>query len=389
MNYSYILSLILLLSFSGCGNSSETESSHEEDPHEEHHDDGVHLNQSQVDALGLKWGPVEERNLTSYVEANGMLEVPPQNEAAITSMIGANVVSITIIEGDKVSKGQVLAYISHPEIVQIQSDYIEKFYERDFLQQEYERQQTLLDEEVGAGRDLQRTHASLKAMDARVLGLEKQLELLGLQVSKIKEGDIQNKIPIRSPLDGYVKKVHIKMGQYVQPEFEMFEIENIDHIHADLMVYEKDIHKIHEGQKVRFKVQSVPEQDLIAEVYAVGKSFEDNPKAIHLHAEIENKRGVLIPGMYVRGQVLVGDTLQLAVPETAIVSENERNYVFSAEKEGEEWVFKPIEVITQNQSNDWVGISFMSKVDSTLNIVQNQAYYLKAEKNKSEAGHSH
>ena len=32
---------------------------------------------------------------------NGTLEVPPQNEAAITSVIGANVTSIKVIEGDK------------------------------------------------------------------------------------------------------------------------------------------------------------------------------------------------------------------------------------------------------------------------------------------------
>ena len=42
-----------------------------------------------------------QRNMSGYVEANGQLEVPPQNEATITTVVGANVVSIEVIEGDK------------------------------------------------------------------------------------------------------------------------------------------------------------------------------------------------------------------------------------------------------------------------------------------------
>ena len=34
----------------------------------------------------------------------------------------------------------------------------------------------------------------------------------------------------------------------------------------------------------------------------LAKTFEDNPKAVHVHAEIENKKGNLIPGMYIQGK---------------------------------------------------------------------------------------
>ena len=49
----------------------------------------------------------------------GNLEVPPQNEATVTAIVGSNVTLIKVIEGDKVSKGQVLAYLSHPNLIKI------------------------------------------------------------------------------------------------------------------------------------------------------------------------------------------------------------------------------------------------------------------------------
>jgi len=44
------------------------------------------------------------------VEANGHLQVPPQNMASVTAIVGANVSSIKVFLGDKVKKGQVLAH---------------------------------------------------------------------------------------------------------------------------------------------------------------------------------------------------------------------------------------------------------------------------------------
>ena len=58
-----------------------------------------------------------------------------------------------------------------------------------------------------------------------------------------------------SPIEGYIRTVEVKTGQYVKPETEMFEIVNIEHIHADLMVFEKDMHKVKVGQRVKFNVE--------------------------------------------------------------------------------------------------------------------------------------
>ncbi|WP_178984897.1 efflux RND transporter periplasmic adaptor subunit [Winogradskyella helgolandensis] len=396
--YKILTVMVLAIFVSACGNKENHNEndghSHDEEEktevNEEHHDeDEVMLSQQQFDALKMKIDTLALRNMSGYVEANGTLEVPPQNEAAITTVVGANVVSIEVIEGDKVNKGQVVAYLSHPNIIQAQTDYLNAYSNSELAKKNYERQQKLYDAGVGSGANFQKAEAEYQASKAMVNGLEAQLRILNVNTTSVRNGTIAQRIALRSPIEGFVQKVEVKTGQYVEPQTELFEIVNTHHVHADLMVFEKDVYKVQKGQKVNFTVQSIPDAELTAEIYAVSKTFEDNPKAVHVHAEIENKKGNLIPGMYIQGKIQVDNTQTKALPESAVIKEGDRYYVFSVEKENNDWSFKPIEVVLGNKDGDWVSIQFIQDIESNTQFAYNNAYYLIAEMKKGEAEHEH
>ncbi|WP_349663423.1 efflux RND transporter periplasmic adaptor subunit [Cellulophaga lytica] len=396
--YKILTVMVLAIFVSACGNKENHNEndghSHDEEEktevNEEHHDeDEVMLSQQQFDALKMKIDTLALRNMSGYVEANGTLEVPPQNEAAITTVVGANVVSIEVVEGDKVNKGQVVAYLSHPNIIQAQTDYLNAYSNSELAKKNYERQQKLYDAGVGSGANFQKAEAEYQASKAMVNGLEAQLRILNVNTTSVRNGTIAQRIALRSPIEGFVQKVEVKTGQYVEPQTELFEIVNTHHVHADLMVFEKDVYKVQKGQKVNFTVQSIPDAELIAEIYSVSKTFEDNPKAVHVHAEIENKKGNLIPGMYIQGKIQVDNTQTKALPESAIIKEGERYYVFSVEKENDDWSFKPIEVVLGTKDGDWVSVQFTENIESNTKFAYNNAYYLNAEMKKGEAEHAH
>lgn len=396
--YKFLTVMVLAIFVSACGNKENHNEndghSHDEEEktevNEEHHDeDEVMLSQQQFDALKMKIDTLALRNMSGYVEANGTLEVPPQNEAAITTVVGANVVSIEVVEGDKVNKGQVVAYLSHPNIIQAQTDYLNAYSNSELAKKNYERQQKLYDAGVGSGANFQKAEAEYQASKAMVNGLEAQLRILNVNTTSVRNGTIAQRIALRSPIEGFVQKVEVKTGQYVEPQTELFEIVNTHHVHADLMVFEKDVYKVQKGQKVNFTVQSIPDAELIAEIYSVSKTFEDNPKAVHVHAEIENKKGNLIPGMYIQGKIQVDNTQTKALPESAIIKEGERYYVFSVEKENDDWSFKPIEVVLGTKDGDWVSVQFTENIESNTKFAYNNAYYLNAEMKKGEAEHAH
>ena len=106
--YKILTVMVLTIFVSACGNKENHNEndghSHDEEEktevNEEHNEsEEVMLSQQQFDALKMKIDTLALRNMSGYVEANGTLEVPPQNEAAITTVVGANVVSIEVIEG--------------------------------------------------------------------------------------------------------------------------------------------------------------------------------------------------------------------------------------------------------------------------------------------------
>ena len=396
--YKILTVMVLTIFVSACENKENHNEndghSHDEEEktevNEEHNEsEEVMLSQQQFDALKMKIDTLALRNMSGYVEANGTLEVPPQNEAAITTVVGANVVSIEVIEGDKVNKGQVVAYLSHPNIIKLQTDYLNAYSNSNFLKKNYERQQKLYEAGVGSGANFQKAEAEYDASKAMVNGLEAQLRILNVNTTSVRNGTIAQRIALRSPIEGFVQKVEVKTGQYVEPQTELFEIVNTHHVHADLMVFEKDVYKVQKGQKVNFTVQSIPDAELIAEIYSVSKTFEDNPKAVHVHAEIENKKGNLIPGMYIQGKIQVDNTQTKALPESAIIKEGERYYVFSVEKENDDWSFKPIEVVLGTKDGDWVSVQFTENIESNTKFAYNNAYYLNAEMKKGEAEHAH
>lgn len=398
---TYVLLFAASLFITACGDSGHNEEGHEHgaeeksehNEQEEEHAEEVHFSEQQFKSLAMKVDTLPMRNIASYVEANGQLEVPPQNEATVTAIIGSNVTIIKVIEGDKVGKGQALAYLSHPDLIKLQTDYVNNWNQLQYLEKDYQRQKKLYEEKVGSGKEFQKIQAEYHSMKGSVKGYEAQLKLMGLNIEKLQQGDIYEQVPVISPIDGYIRLVEVKIGQYVQPQTEMFEIVNIDHIHADLMVFEKDMHKAKEGQKVRFSIESLPNKQMEATIYAVGKSFEQDPKAIHLHAEIENKEGLLIPGMYVRGQIITDDVQSYALPEAGVVREGDKYFIFTAEKENDkgetEWAFKPVEVIVGTKSDGWVEIKLLKPLEKGKTVVWNNAFYLLAEMKKGEAEHSH
>jgi len=349
----------------------------------------VMLTQAQYEALDIKKGELPERVMNAYVEVNGELEVPPQSEATVTTVFGANITSIQVIEGEDVKKGQVLAYITHPDIIEIQSQFLNAYNDMELKEKEFERQEKLYNAGVGSGELFQSSEAALKNAKGRYNGLKSQVELLNLNPSTILNGNIQRNAPLLSPIQGAVQKVNVKTGQFVQAQTNLFEIVNTHHVHVDLRVFEKDVSKVEKGQTVRFTVESLPGTELTAEILSISKTFESDPKALHAHAEIENKPENLIPGMYVRGRILLNDEKTNALPEDAIVRDNGKYYIFLVVPEGKDWSFRPVEVTTGTEDEGWVQVNLLKPIPAETDISYNNAYYLMAEMQKGEGGHSH
>ncbi len=387
---TYLLFLFLTSGLVGCQTGGPK---HEEHEHEGDHADEVHFSEQKFRSLDMKVDTLSMRNMNSYVEANGRLKVPPQNQATVTAVIGANIHSIQVREGDQVKKGQTLALLSHPELIQLQTNYISSWNQLQFLGKEYRRQTRLQEEKIGSGKEQERITAEYHAMQGTVNGYEAQLRLLGLNAGEIRRGAMVEKIPLPAPISGSIHAVRVRTGQYAAPETTLFEIVNTDEIYAELMIFEKDLSLVKVGQQVQCMVESYPGKTVQATVKSLGKTFEQDSKAIRVSAVISNAKNTLIPGMYVRGSIITGGQKSYAVPEEGIVREGGKHFIFKAEQEQVDgkvvWAFRPIEVVRGVQDNGWVEVKLLEQPEKDELIVMNNAYYLQAELKKGETEHVH
>ncbi len=135
-------------------------------------------------AVGISLGKIEMKDLTSLVKANGVLSVPNNRKATVTSLYGGVIKTLNVQIGDHVRKGQVIASINNPEYIQLQEQYLTVNSRIAFAEQEYRRQRELFDNDAGAKKNLQSSDAELKSLRTQRSSLQRQLQLMG--ISRVK-----------------------------------------------------------------------------------------------------------------------------------------------------------------------------------------------------------
>lgn len=413
MKQIHYIFLVLFMAVTTVSCQPENNASHQHEDghaHDEHNEnpDEVKLLPEQMEVMEIQLGGFKSLNLSTTIKANGQLELPPQNKASLSAIFGGRVKNIMIREGEPVKKGQVIATLENPDFIKMQRNYIAAKEEYDFLKKEFERKKTLLKDKIVAQKSFQEVEANYKKALVAVNASKAELKLIDLNVDQIDAGNIQSFIPVKSPIEGFVRLVEINIGKFVVPQQEMFEIVDNDHIHIDLMVYEKDIDKIKLDQKVSFSLSTHPEKVFEGNVFAIGKAFEDDPKAVKVHAEITSKPEGLLPGMFVDARIEVKDSKVMALPDGAIVSEEGLDYIFvqiedkhqhnhGKEHEGhhhdhgdeKHLKFRKIEVNKGASDIGFTEVVPVTKISSQSKVVIKGAYYLLAEMKKGEGGHGH
>ncbi|MDX5421101.1 MAG: efflux RND transporter periplasmic adaptor subunit [Hymenobacteraceae bacterium] len=342
----------------------------------------VEFSKAQQEIGEIEVGTLQQRELSTRVPANGQLSLPPQGMASVSPLVGGMVRSIHVIEGDYVRKGKVLAVIENPDLLKLQEDYLTTRNQLTFAEQDYERQKTLADEQIGARKKYEQAVADVQVQRAKLKALATQLQTLGLSPKRVEAGQVTSSLALTAPINGYVQGISANIGTYAEPNQPILKLIDDHHLHLDLNVFEKDFYKLEEGQKVVFTLPNVTGEEVEAEVFAVGKSFEGDTRIVPVHAEIKNNQHKgLLPGMYINAHILTGKHAVQALPEEAIVLYRNQSYIF--EQKGATQ-FRMIPVETGVTEGGYTEVRLQEELPANARLVQKGAYFILAEKQKAE-----
>lgn len=332
----------------------------------------VKLSETQYKAAGITLGVVERKTIGDVLQVNGMLDVPPQNLISVSAPMGGFVKSTALLQGMPVKKGDVLVVLENQEYIQLQQDYLDNRSKLEFLQSEYTRQQELAKENVNSQKVLQQAKSQYESARATLLGLEAKLTMLNITPSSLEKGEIRSTITLRSPISGFVTEVNVNIGQFVNTTDVMFKIVNLEHIHAELQVYEKDIHKIKIGQHVTFKLAN-ENSERTASVYLIGKEISPE-RTVRIHCHLDKEDQSLLPGMYVTASIETASGEVDVVPTGTIVSFQGENFIF-AKAHGQR-NFTMVNVYTDRSSAEYTAVKLPVNFNRKDSIVIKGAFTL-------------
>lgn len=146
--------------------------------------------------------------------------------------------------------------------------------------------------------------------------------------------------------------MNVNRGKYVNPSDILFEIVNPSDIHLALTVFEKDINKLAIGQSVLAYTNTNPENKYPCKIVLIGKDFSEDRSTL-MHCHFTNYDKALLPGMYMNAEIELKSQLSNVLPSDAIVSYENKNYVFVAKANKQ---FEMKEVTTGNAENRFTEI---------------------------------
>ncbi len=344
-------------------------------------------NQLKLTEVQLKQAELEvalavTKTLHETISVNGLVDVPPQSMISVSFPLGGYLKKTHLLPGMSVKKGEVIATMEDQSYVQLQQDYLVDKAKMEFLSADMQRQKELSENEATSKKSFQQAMSDYKVTQIMIKSLEEKLRVIGIDPNQLNVNNISRTVALRSPINGYVTKINVNIGKYLNPSDVLFELVNPDDIHAALTVFEKDLPLIQKGMSATVSLASNPAKKYAVEVLLVTKNIDDNRAGL-VHCHFENPNHELLPGMFLSGSFDLSANPTSVVPEDAVVRFEGKEYVFVA-KDNQQ--FEMLAVQTGTKQNGMVSLKPNSGIDFTKTklVTKNSYRLLGMLKNKAE-----
>ncbi|RDC55995.1 efflux RND transporter periplasmic adaptor subunit [Pedobacter chinensis] len=340
----------------------------------------VQLSAEQVRNADIRTGKIETKRMYNTINVNGVVDVPPENTYSVSVPMGGYIRKMLLIPGMMVKKGAVLTTVEDQQYIQLQQDYLTSKNKLKFVAEDYIRQKGLNQTKATSDKIFQQTESEFNNQKVLVKSLAEKLRLIGINPLTLNEDNITRSISIYAPISGYVTKVNVNAGKYVNAADVLFELISPGALHASLTVFERDAASLKIGQEIVCTTSANPEKKYIAKIHLITPNIEGD-RTTTVHCDLENAGNKLLPGTFLNAAISVSNAVVDAVPEDAVVKWENKYYVFE-DLGSYRYKMIPVEIGTAME-----GFTEIKTKSRPGNIVTKNAYaILMKMKNSGEEG---
>lgn len=254
--------------------------------------EALHITTSKLDNVVV---------VTGSVQANESLELKSEAPGKITK--------IYFEEGRKVKKGDLLVQVNDEEI---KAELTKQRFNRKLNEGIEFRQRKLLEKDAISQEEYDNALNKLNTTRADITLLEVQDE----------------KTKIRAPFDGIIGLRYVSEGALIATSTPIANLYNISPAKIEFAIPGRYSMQVKPKQKINFTVES-DTTVFVGEVYAIEPKIDANTRTLTIRALAENTKGLLIPGQFVRVELILGTTNNaIMVPTEAVIPELNGHKVF-------------------------------------------------------------
>ena len=306
-----LLALLFLLNLNGC---KEQNVDAEQTPFQ--------LNDNLLNLITID--TVRLLDAVNVLNLNGSITFQSENMVEIFPMFGGNVMEVRAELGDYVRKGDILAVIRSSEIAE-------------FQQEEREAQSNLLVAQRSFEATLDMNKAGLMS-DVELQTAEAELNNAKAQLNRIKEifsiYNIRNnsEYAIKAPISGFIVEKNITREMQIRDDrdLEIFTISKLDDIWVLASVYERDISRVKQNNKVEIYVPAYPNMKFETTVDRVYNVLDAESNTLTIRMRLRNEQYLLKPGMFAKVLVFCDADTREKLPsinEMALIFDKNKYFV--------------------------------------------------------------
>lgn len=256
----------------------------------------------------VEMGKPEKLNWQKTVTAVGSLR--SDESVIVRAEQSGRITALNFIEGQPVRKGQMLVQlddsVARAELEQARAN-------QKLGKAKFDRAAELKERNFISGQAKDEAENVMRVADAAVSLADAKLA----------------KLTIKAPFSGTVGLRTASLGDYVKDGQDIVNLEKTDPIKVDFKVPEIFQSKIAVGQALSVALDALPGKPFTGKVYAVNPQLDTAGRAVVLRAQMDNRTGVLKPGMFARVRLTLTDTGEtVVVPEQSVAMQGEDQIMF-------------------------------------------------------------
>lgn len=312
----------------------------------------IALTQDQINNLGVKTGSLQQVQQIPLLYAPAKITIPPDREYIVTASQAGLISKLNASTGDSVTKGQILAVIDSPELLNLQRQFLKADNDLKLARANYQRDKKLFNEGVISDRRWQETQARYNGYVSETSEARQLLEIAGVSSQAIKKlaatRQLSSQLAIYSPIDGVVLDRLVVAGQRIQILEPLYRIANLETLWVDINIPQEKIGNIKIGDRI-----SINNSAANARIILLGQNVNPQNQTVLARAVIEGRHAGIRAGQSVNTQIVqTSSKPAFKVPDTAVAQSEGRFYIFVRTEGG--FSARPVQVLGKKESDSIV-----------------------------------